>query len=134
MPEALFHRFGSQEDRRAFGGSYFIELGYCKLPRSAGIERIVSVEAVPRWEDNSLYVYGDDMDEFFAQYGGIFDGAIYNNMESGPPDLFGINYYPRERTRAIMEDIEREKPRDFQTLLDWLKGVDKYTGFYVLGV
>lgn len=134
MPEELFHRFGSQEERRAFGGSCFIELGYCKLPQSAGIKRIVSVEAVPRWEDDSLYVHGDDMDGFFAQYGRILDGAIYNSMESGPPDLFGINYYPRERLRAITEDIEREKPRDFQIILDWLKKADRYTGFYVLGV
>lgn len=134
MPEALFHRFSSQEERRAFGGSCFIELGYCKLPRSAGIKRIVSVEAVPKWEDDSLYVYGNDMDEFFAQYGSILDGAVYNSMERGPLDLFGINYYPRERLCAVIDDIEGKKPRDFQTLLDWLKAADKYTGFYVLGV
>ena len=28
----LFHTFSSQEERRKYGGSAFIEIQYCKLP------------------------------------------------------------------------------------------------------
>ena len=38
----LFHTFRSQEEREAFGGSYFIEFQYCRLPSHSTIEDIFS--------------------------------------------------------------------------------------------
>ena len=130
----LFHTFSSQAQRREFGGSYFIELQYCRLARGTEIEAVVSVEAIKHWKDDSLYVYGDDDNAFFSQYGKIFTGGIYNNGKSGTVDLHGINYYSREQTRLIFERVKEMQPPDDQVLLHWLESSEKHNGFYVLGL
>lgn len=56
----LFYSFTSQEERKKFGGSYFIELQYCKLAQGTEIEKIVSVSSIEYWKNDSLYIYGDD--------------------------------------------------------------------------
>ena len=38
----MFLRFDSQEDRRKYGGSCFIELQFCKLPFGTRINRIIN--------------------------------------------------------------------------------------------
>ncbi len=43
----LFHTFNSQEERRAFGGSMFIELQFCKLPVGTKDKKIISVDSMP---------------------------------------------------------------------------------------
>ncbi len=130
----LFLTFNSQEERRKFGGSDFIELQYCRLPPRTGIKEIVSVDVIRHWENDSLYIYGDDMDMFYSAYGTIIAGGIYNNMERGPVDLCGINFYSQEQILQIIARIEAEMPPEHQTLLDWLKAGGKYVGFYILGL
>jgi len=130
----LFLTFNSQEERREFGGSDFIELQYCRLPPRTELKEIVSVDAVRHWENDSLYIYGDDMDMFYSTYGAIITGGIYSNMERGPIDPYGINFYAQEQTSQIIERIEAELPPDYQILLDWLKAGRRYIGFYILGV
>lgn len=130
----LFHTFSSQDERRQFGGSDFIELQYCRIRQGAEIGEILSVQAIEHWKNDSLYIFGDDMDAFFAQYCKIFSNGIYNNRECGVVDLLGINYYSPEQTALMTEVIERETPADSQRLLDWLDGGKQYNGLYVLGV
>lgn len=130
----LFHTFSSQAERREFGGSYFIELQYCKLAQNTAMEKIVSVSAIEHWKDDSLYIYGDDDNTFVTHYGNIFTGGIYNNQKSGAVDLCGINYYSRERAYLIMRKTAEQKPPNYQTLLNWLEKVRDCTGFYVLGL
>ena len=130
----LFHSFPSQEVRRKFGGSYFMELQYCRLAQGTGTGRIVSVDAVEHWKDDSLYIYGDDEDRFISHYGGIFTGGLYNNGESGAVDTCGINYYPRERALLVAKAVKEAKPPDAQALLEWLEKGQDYNGFYVLGL
>lgn len=129
----LFLTFSSQEERRKYGGSDFIELQYCRLLPNTEIEDIVSVDAVEHWKSDSLYVYGDDMDRFYSSYGTIITGGIYNNMECGPVDWCGINFYSQEQAAKIIKRIEIERPPEHQALLDWLKAGRQYIGFYVLG-
>ena len=50
----LFHIFNSQEERRAFGGSGFIEIQYCRHPMDTKPKRILN--NVTHWSDDSLYV------------------------------------------------------------------------------
>ena len=88
----MFHSFKSKEERRKFGGSAFIEIQYCKLEQSASIKKIVSLHALNDWQDDSLYVYVDDIDEFYSNYKEIFNDGIYNNLKKGEVDIFGINY------------------------------------------
>lgn len=130
----LFHTFSSQDERRQFGGSDFIELQYCRIRQGAEIGEILSVQAIEHRKNDSLYIFGEDMDAFFAQYCKIFSNGIYNNRECGVVDLLGINYYSPEQTALMTEAIKRETPADSQRLLDWLDGCKQYNGFYVLGV
>ncbi len=130
----LFHMFKSQEERRNFGGSNFIEIQHCKLPESTKLEKIISVKEVSHWENDSLYVSGDDMNLFYERYKDIITGGVYNNCKSGNMDLYGINFYSREKADLIMNRIEKEKPQEYEILLRWLKSGTDYIGFYVLGV
>lgn len=129
-----FHTFNSREELRDFGGSYFIEVQYCKLALCSEIEEIVAVNAIKHWETDSLYIYGDDDNEFMSCYGEIFRDGVYGNGKSGVVDMCGINYYSQEQTKLIMERVKKAQPVDYQTLLSWLEKAEKYNGFYVLGL
>ena len=130
----LFHMFASQDARRAFGGSDFMELQLCRLKRGTELREIVSVEAISHWKNDSLYICGDDLEVFYDEYGTIFQDGYYANGERGIADCCGINYYPPEQTMRIVELLKKENPRDAQVLLDWLADADKYNGLYLLGV
>lgn len=129
----LFHMFSSQDERREFGGSYFIEIQYCVLARGTKMEKIISVDA-PHWKGDSLYVYGDDEEAFVSQYGEVFPDGTYCNGERGIMDTCGLNYYTPGQVHSIVERIEKAKPLDYQILLDWLKRADAYNGIYVMGL
>lgn len=126
--------FKSQEERRNFGGSDFIEIQYCKLPESTKLEKIISVNVIPHWENDSLYVSCDDMNLFYEQYKDIITGGVYNNGKNGVMDLYGINFYSREKADLIIKGIEDEKPQEYEILLRWLKSGTDYIGFYILGM
>ena len=130
----LFHRFGSQEERREWGGSDFIELQYCRHEQGATIQQLVSVEAVTPWQEDSLYISGDDMDGFFTHYSAIFCDGVYGNGQSGVVDLCGINYYSPEQSARMIQQVQELRPLEYPILLDWLKDVTQYNGFYVLGL
>lgn len=130
----MFHSFESREARRAFGGSAFIEIQYCRSKSTARIKKIVSLRAINDWQDDSLYVYVDDMDEFYSNYEDIFRDGVYSNGKKGDIDLYGINYYSPEQLTEIIDKIERQKPIDYEILLEWLKQGINYNGVYFLGI
>lgn len=130
----MFCIFKNQDERRKFGSTAFMELQYCKLKRGTKIKKIVSINKIKNWQDDSLYIYMDDMDRFYFNYEKCFDYGTYNNLKSGFFDEFGITYYSLEQTEQIIKTIEKEKPEDYQTLLSWLDKVKDYNGFYVLGI
>ena len=129
----LFHTFSSQTERRDFGGSDFIEMQFCRMPEGTVIDKIVSAD-IEHWLDDSLYIYGDDENRLVSQYGEIFAGGIYNNLQCGELDLFGINYYSPEQYRLIVERIRSRKPLDYAVLLNWLEKGEALNGFYILGL
>lgn len=128
----LFHTFSSQEERRKFGGSDFFEIQFCRMPRKTEVERITAVDSIHHWLDDSLYVSGEDA--FMQEYDGIFDCGIYNNLETGPIDPFGINYYRPDFIDAIIAKLLDKRPADYEKLVEWLNTAKKYNGFYILGV
>ena len=130
----LFHIFSSQDERRKFGGSYFIEIQYCSLDPGTAMEQIVSVDAITHWKDDSLYIYGDDEEAFASQYGDVLTDGTYNNGQSGIIDTCGINYYAPHQIHVIVKRIEEMRPASHQMLLAWLKKVREHNGFYVLGL
>ena len=130
----LFHIFSSPDERRKFGGSYFIEIQYCSLDPGTAMEQIVSVDAITHWKDDSLYIYGDDEEAFASQYGDVLTDGTYNNWQSGIIDTCGINYYAPHQIHVIVKRIEEMRPSSHQMLLAWLKKVREHNGFYVLGL
>ncbi len=126
----LFHIFNSQQERRAYGGSAFIEIQFCRLPKGTPIK--ILVNNVDHWQNDSLYI--DDENKFYTEYSKIFDCGIYNNLSVGTVDIYGINYYNPDITDMIIEKLNNLKPSDYQVLVDWLNKSKDYNGFYILGI
>ena len=110
-------------ERREFGGADFIEIQYCRLAKGTSIRKIVSVDAISHWKDDSLYICGDDMERFYQHYGDI-----------GPMNLWGINFYSRDQANNMIERLAEKKPPEYQILCRWLRAGEQYLGFYLLGV
>ena len=128
----LFHLFNNQDERRAFGGSDFLELQFCEHKSGTSIKRIVN--KTENWRNDSLYISGDDMDIFYKCYKDVFKNGTYNNLKSGEIDSCGINYYSPEQVEEMIKIIEETKPTDYKTVLDWLVKAKEFNGVYILGV
>lgn len=128
----LFHIFNSQEERRNYGGSGFVEIQFCKLPVGTTTDKLVAVDSINNWQNDSLYI--DDEIEFYDEYSSIFDCGTYNNLKCGTVDMYGINYYAPALIDSIIEKLRKDKPADFETLLEWLIKSRSYNGFYILGI
>ena len=128
----LFHTFSSQEERRRFGGSCFVEIQFCRMPPGTPVKRLVDVDSICNWMDDSLYV--DDESALYREYGRFFTGGVYNNLHRGPVDLYGINYYEPAMIEPLMERLRQERPPEYETLLDWLECAKECNGFYILGI
>ncbi|WP_310603788.1 hypothetical protein [Anaerosporobacter sp.] len=130
----VFHRFNNQEERRAYGGSAFLELQYCKMKPDTSIKKIVAVGSVSHWQNDSIYVHMENMEDFYSNYSDIFVDGLYNNMKRGQIDVNGINYYSKMQIFSIVTDLELKKPKEYVLLLEWLKNVVQYNGVYILGI
>ncbi len=128
----LFLHFDSNEERRKYGGSAFIELQYFRMHERTLKSKLVDVDKIVNWRNDSLYVY--DCTAFLRAYSDIFCDGLYNNGKNGPLDLFGINYYSNSQISEIIKRIESIAPADSQTLLDWLRAGRAYNGIYILGI
>ncbi|MBQ7087944.1 MAG: hypothetical protein IJM96_10770 [Clostridia bacterium] len=128
----IFHTFANQDERREYNGSAFMEIQPCLLPEGTEIEKIVAVDSIKNWKDDSLYI--SDENEFYKHYSDIFNYGFYNNLKSGVVDICGINYYPPEQLERIIDDIINTKPLDYQPLLNWLENNKNHNGIYILGI
>ena len=126
----IFHSFKNQNARRTFGGSAFIEIQYCTQKSGTELKKIVNTSR--HWIDNSLYIYFDDIDSFFANYKKIFYEGTYQNLHSGEVDIFGINYYSSEQLKNILFKISHHWY--YMVILEWLKNGENFNGFYILGI
>ena len=130
----LFHKFSSQAERRAFGGSDFFELQFCRMPPDTEAALLTAVDSVHHWRDDSLYISGDDDGAFMGAYGELFPWGMYNNLETGPIDPYGINYYRAELIDPFIAKLREVKPVEYEILAGWLTTAKGYNGFYLLGV
>ena len=103
------------------------------MPPKTKAEIITAVDSINNWLDDSLYVSGDDSNVFFQEYSSIFDCGIYNNLETGPMDPYGINYYGPDLIDVIIMKLLERRPTDYERLVEWLNTAKKYNGFYILG-
>ncbi len=111
-----------------------MELQYCKMKKGTPEKTVVSVDAVSHWRDDSLYVRADDIPDFLANYGEIFQNGLYSNMERGGIDACGINYYSPAQLPEIIKAAEEKRPAGHALLCDWLERAALYNGIYILGV
>ena len=118
----LFHIFNSQEDRRAYGGSAFIEIQFCKLPAKRIRNKSAALRNLHHWQNDSLYI--DDENLFYNEYHHIFDTV----------DIFGMNYYGPESIKPIIEKIITTEPMEYEVLVEWLIKAKEFNGFYILGL
>lgn len=130
----MFHSFENQAERRAYGGSAFMELQYCKIQNGTPEKKIASVNSVLHWQDNSLYVYIDDIEEFLQDYGPIFINGLYKNIQHGEIDMYGINFYTSSQIIEAINAIESRNPPESSMLINWLKNASQYNGIYILGI
>lgn len=73
----LFHVFSSQEERRNFGGSAFIEIQFCKMPHKTKPQKLV--RSIQHWQTDSLHI--NDEDTFYQEYNNVFNCGIYGNLK-----------------------------------------------------
>ncbi len=109
-----------------------MEIQFCRLPSDTAIEKLVSVDTITHWHNDSLYVKDENL--FYSEYSNIFNCGIYNNLKRGIVDIYGINYYPHELPQDLTEKIVKAEPTDFESLVSWLKKAKEYNGFYILGI
>lgn len=128
----LFHILNSQEERRNYGNSAFVEIQFCKLPVGTITDKLVAVDSINNLQNDSLYI--DDENVFFQEYSSIFDCGTYSNLKCGTVDMYGINYYTPALTDSIIERLRMEKPADYEVLVEWLIKSRRYNGFYILGL
>lgn len=129
--------FITDEERiKLYGDSTaFIEFQYCKMPKNSKIKKILSVYRSKHRVNDSLYIYHDDLDLFLENYAEILnDAATYNNLEKGPFDMFGYNYYEPSQVTKIIDKIKKLAPINSDELLKWLEGSKNHNGFYVMGI
>jgi len=129
-----FYYFTTQEERRSFGGSCFVEIQFCRIKPTAKVKQIVAVSSIEHWQNDSLYVYEDDINSFYDEYSDIFDCGTYNNLHSGKIDVHGINYYQADLINVIITKIQAAKASDCETIIAWLNKAKGYNGFYILGI
>lgn len=95
---------------------------------------LTAVDSVCHWRLDSLYVSGDDECAFMEAYETIFDCGVYNNLETGTVDPYGINYYGPDLLDALIAKILELRPTDHEKLVQWLNAAKRHNGFYILGI
>lgn len=120
----MFLKFNDQGERRIYGGSAFVEFSYCKKKcKIKFIDKIFNSK-VKHWQDDSLYIFYDDINEFLKIYDKIL--KIEN--------LYGENYYSKEKVKEIIKICKKKKPIDYKMFIEWLNVALEYDGFYILGI
>ncbi len=130
----MFLKFNIQDERSAYGGTCFIEIQYCRMPAGTAGEKLVDISSIKNWEDSSLYIHEEKMGEFYSEYRDILRDGLHSNLNEGPPDVWGINYYSAKKTALVIERLSEIKPEGYEILEEWLRNSKNKNGFYILGV
>ena len=112
-------------------GTAYFEFQYCK--KEWNIRKILK-KGYSFWEKDSLLVHVDGSCDFFEIYGDYLKSPdSYDGMQA--LDAYGVNYYTKEQTSVIAEQIKKDQPQEFEALVAWLeKAVTEYNGFFFLGI
>lgn len=130
----MFLAFPSQNERRMYGGSAFVEFQFCRMPLNAKIKAITAVNNITHWMDDSLYVHLDDIAQLIEEYSDLFAHSLRNDLTNGGFDIYGINYYSPQQIDGLIEALGKARPTDHEVLAEWLIQAKNYNGFYILGI
>ena len=109
-------------------GSAYFEFQYCK--KEWNIKKLLK-KGYSFWEKDSLLVHVDYYRDLFENYGDYLE-TLDGTQKLDP---YGVNYYTKEQTFVIIEQIKNDKPQEFDVLVTWLeKAVTEYNGFFFLGI
>lgn len=114
-------------------GSCYFEFQFCKIDNPLELNKVRS-DVVEHWKKDSLLVDDEEFEFFLNLYQNIFDCAIFPNGGKGffP---YGINYYDKPTTENILEQLKKIIDKKYEKLIDWLQeAIEKYNGFYILGL
>ncbi len=126
-----YSRIFIPESEHFVGGTCCYEFQYCK---KNGSQEKMAKKGWGYWLTDSLLVSADFDDVFFDQYFKYLK-TPYSPDGSNCFDEFGMNYYSKEMTQKIIEQLNEDKPKEYQTLVEWLqKATDQYNGFYFCGI
>lgn len=108
----------------------YIEFQYCKSSDPAEhLER-----GLEFWEKDSLLVHMDNEQALYDNYSKFLKSPNLS-VANGSFDQNGIYYYSKERAQEILEQINEEKPMDYDIFASWLiKAASNHNGFYVSGL
>lgn len=93
----------------------------------------MAARSIKNWQNDSLYVSFDDLEQFYIEYSHIFNCGVYGNLKTGTVDIFGINYYAPDLIDSI-KSMLKHKPTDYEILIQWLNKAKECNGFYILGI
>jgi len=130
----LFHVFASEEERRRYGGTAFVEIQYCDMPSRTFAGRLPAARHIQSWKNDSLYVHADDLDTFCREYGSLPGRDSCNGRKCRSIDPYGINYFAAAAVDLLIAWLDKEKPADYEVLAAWLASAKERNGFYILGL
>lgn len=114
-------------------GSCYYEFQLCKSDFPV-IKNKTNLDIINHWLSDSLLISADDFYNFYQSYSAIFNCAVLANGEKGF-DFYGPNYYDKNTSEKILNQLENEIDKKYYNLILWLKKeVKEYNGFYILGI
>lgn len=81
-----------------------------------------------------MFVPIEKVNEFIDNYKEIFMEGVYNNLKSGPVDIYGTNYFYSSTTIGIQKLLILVKPSGYEMVAKWLELSKEYNGIYILGI
>ena len=122
--------FITTEERK---GTCYLEFQYCKIDNPIKEDK-VDVDDIENREKDSLLIHDEDFNVFYKLYGKIFECALFPNGEKGF-FAYGINYYDKTTAEEILIELKKIISDKYYNLISWLEdAVNKYNGFYILGI
>lgn len=119
-------------DRERKGTGYY-EFQFCKNKNPLKLGKINNSKT-KYWVEDSISIADDEFDDFYKEYGKIFECAILSNGKKGF-DNYGINYYDISTTKDILAKLRNKNDKNILILIDFLeKAINDYNGFYILGL
>jgi len=121
------------QNKKEIVGTHYYEFQYCKKEKS--FEELF--KNLKNWEEDSLYL--NEMDNetmylFEEKYLNYFLNTLTPNGKH-QYDPFGDNYYSKEQSKSILNELLVTDLPDKNVFCKWLKKcVENYNGFYILGI